>query len=54
LKWRKTMVEEEGGRGRAGGVCPDAVALRHSHEPTTRATQHDERLTEAIADMASV
>ena len=48
------MVEEEDGRGRAGGVCPDAAGPRHSHDTSTRATQHDDRLTEVIADMASV
>jgi hypothetical protein len=48
------MVDEEGGRGRTGGVCPDAAAPRHSHDMSTRATQHEERLTEAIADMATV
>jgi hypothetical protein len=48
------MVEEEGGRARAGGVCPDAAPLRQSHDTSTGATQCDERQTEAIADMAPV
>jgi hypothetical protein len=48
------MVDEEGGRARAGGVWPDDAPLRHSHDTSTGATQCDERQTEAIADMASV
>jgi hypothetical protein len=52
--WRKIMVEGEDGRVRAGGVCPDAVPVRYSHDTSTGATQRVERQTEAIADMASV